>query len=497
MGNKILTESNHKFRSTLTHKEGISSEERLLLGDYNDVCKLLKARERQRGIDFYRPNPIQMAAHKSKARTIAFVAGNRSGKSTFGAAELSFHLTRKYPSWYPIERRFNRPLKIRIATDKFFKIDSVIEPKIRAYIPADEITRVKRSPQGFITKLATKHGDTIEFLTMEQDLMAFEGQDLDIFWGDEPVDRGRYIATQRGLIDRGGLTILTFTPLVEPWMKEEIVDKADGVEVEVFTANTRDNKFDVDGNPILLEADIKRFEDLLSEDEKKVRIEGHFYHLRGLVYKGLGAPHIIDAETFKYEEGYPVIGALDPHDRLPHWMIWVMVDRINDVFVMDEMIIEGTIAELAASIKAREQYYGWNVVKRVIDPNFGRTPLTGTGVSVIEELRKFRVYFAEANDNKEFGRLKVKEMLHYNMAKPIDINNKPKLYFVKNKVPRTWRSVQNHQFDEWRTGVDKDPKEKEKEKDTHGADVVRYIAVSNPEFYVPQAYEPRMAGAYY
>ena len=472
----------------------LSEIEKQLLLEHEQVLEVLNSRRRQRGMDFYVPNPIQFQAHKSKCKTIAIVAGNRAGKSSWGALEVCWAVTKKYPDWFPQERRFKKPVKIRIATDRFFKIDSVIEPKIRDYLPADEIAQVRRSPQGYLNKLITKDGSSIEFLTMEQDLMAFEGQDLDIFWGDEPVERRRYIATQRGLIDRGGQTILTFTPLIEPWMKEEIVDRADGKSIEVFTAGTRDNKFDIQGNPILREEDIAKFEDMLTDEEKETRIHGRFYHLKGLVYKEFN-PAVHCITNFKYEENFPVICVLDPHDRLPHHVIWAMIDRLNDVYVMYEMIREGTISELASYIRATEKYFNWNVIKRLIDPNFGRKPLLSTGMSVIDELYKYKCSFTEADDNKEGGRLKVKEYLHYNIGKPIDINNKPKLFFVKDKCPRTIHSMQNHQYDEWRSEIDKDAKETSKPKDEHGADCVRYCVISKPEFHQPQAYE--RAGAYY
>ena len=466
-----------------------------ILLEIEKVNQVFNARRKLRGMSFYVPNPVQFNAHKSEARIIVVCAGNRSGKSTFGAMEVAWAVTKQYPEWFPKQRQFKRPVKIRIATDRFFKIDSVIEPKLRVYLPKGEITRVRRSPQGYISKLVTRDGSFIEFLTMEQDLMAFEGQDLDVFWGDEPVERRRYIATQRGLLDRAGQTILTFTPLIEPWMKNEIIDKADGKIIAIFTADTRDNKFDIEKNPILREEDIKQFEGMLTEEEKETRIHGKFFHLKGLVYKELNpAVHFLD--EFKYEEGYPVICVLDPHDRLPHHIIWAMIDRINDIYVMYEQVKEGTIQELAALIKATEKYFAWRVVKRLIDPNFGRKPLLSTGLSVIDELYKYKVNFTEANDSEEAGRLKVKELLHYDRNKPIDINNKPKLFFVRGKVPITIHSMLNYQYAEWKHNPDeRDPKEDDKPKDVHGADCIKYLCSSQPTFYLPQAYEP--VGAYY
>ena len=453
------------------------------------LLKELENRHKERGMDFYIPNPVQIKAHQSKAKTICYVGGNRAGKTTMGAMEVTWHVTKKYPDWYPMERRFSGPVKIRIATDKFFKIDTVIEPKLRAYMPKNEIVKVRRSPQGYLTKLQTRDGSFIEFLTMEQDQMAFEGQDLDLFWGDEPVNRARYIATQRGLVDRGGYTLLTFTPLVEPWMKEELVDKADGKNIDVFTADVRDNKFDTMGNPILKEVDIQRWEDMLTDEEKETRIHGKFFHLRGVVYKELCDTHFID--NFKYELGYPVYCVLDPHDRQPHWIIWAMIDRGTDhIYIMHETIIHCTTRELAATVIGTEKYFGWNVRKRLIDPNFGRRPSKiGSNTSLIGELANFRCVFTEANDNKETGRMKVKDMLHYNKDKPIDINNRPKLYFVKDEVPQTIHSMRNLQHDEWKGDQDKDPKEEVKQKDTHGADCIRYLCVDNPTYDGPITYD--------
>lgn len=460
---------------------------------------LLKSRKKQRGIDFYVPNRVQYKAHMSKAKVIAIVKGNRMGGSTWGAMEVAYHLTKKYPKWFPYERRFNNSIKIRIATDKFFKIDSVIEPKLKEVLPLEwwRNARIRRSPQGYITKIEHRLGDFIEFLTMEQDLMAFEGQDLDFFWGDEPVERRRYVATQRGLIDRGGQTILTFTPLIEPWMKDEIVDKADGKTIDVFYGTTRDNMYDIQGNPILKEKDIQRFESMLTEDERETRIYGKFFHLKGIVYKEFNPEvHTISDSEFTYETGYPVVCVLDPHDRLPHHIIWAMIDRIDDIYVMYELVKEGTVRELAAAIRGTEKYFRWNTVRRLIDPNFGRKPLISTGLSVIQELAKYKTVFTEADDNKEAGRLRVKELLHYNKSKPIDINNKPKLFFVRERCPVTIKSIMNLQYDEWKGNIDRDPKEDVKPKDEHGAHCIRYLASSSPSFHLPSVYEPDLSGVY-
>ena len=111
----------------------------------------------------------------------------------------------------------------------------------------------------------------------------------------------------------------------------------------------------------------------------------------------------------------------------------------------------------------------------------------------MDELAKYGFSFSEANDNAEAGRLKVKEYLHFDKTRPIDLNNRPKLYFVKDKVPITIRSMLNYQYDEWRSETDRDLKEDSKQKDVHGADCVRYLCASQPSFYTPQTFELREA----
>ena len=188
------------------------------------------ARRKSRGIDYYIPNPMQFKAHQSKAKTILFCGGNRSGKSTLGAVELTFHLTRKYPDWFPRERRFKRPIKAVVVCDANQKVEKVIEPKVNEYLPKDYI-QSKRVIGGYLNRIVCKDGSTVDFLSGEQDDMAFEGADWDFYWGDEPQKKRKFDAIMRGLIDRGGYTLLTFTPLVEPWMKESLIDASDGIRI--------------------------------------------------------------------------------------------------------------------------------------------------------------------------------------------------------------------------------------------------------------------------
>lgn len=413
---------------------------------------------------------------------VSSIISANSGKSTYGAMELCYHLTGNYPDWYPKGRRLRQPIKAVISATTFAMVQRVIEPKLTSLLPLG-FYRYKRSPQGYLTRITCKNGSVCDILTLEMGDMAYESADFDFVWEDEPQAKRKREALCRGLIDRNGLEVITFTPLGEPWMKEELLDKADGKNIALFTASTRDNMFDIYGNTILSEESIKRFEDSVSEDYKETRLHGVFFTARGIVYKEFGDAHILD--DMKYEYPNPVIAILDPHDRNPHHVIWAYLDRQDDIFVDYEMIVRCELKDLASKMLEVEKRRGYRMKKRFIDPNFGRKPAAaGSNFSVIQELAKHGVKFYEPCDDIELGHMIVRDYIHYDTSKPVTATNKPKLFFSRERVPVTIRSMRNLQYQEWvgKTKEDRNPKEEEKDKDNHGADTVRYLCIERPRY---------------
>ena len=445
----------------------------------------LEGRRKNFGMDYYTPNKMQYEAHRSKAKTILLCAGNRSGKSMFGAMELCFHLTRKYPSWFPEERRFRHPIKAIISATEFAVVHRVIEPKLVSLLPKGYYT-IKRTAQGYASRLKCGDGSTVDILTLEMKDEAYESADWDFAWEDEPQHQRKRQAIIRGLTDRMGQEVITFTPLSEPWMKEELIDRADGVKISLFTADIRDNKLDINGNPILSEEAIQRFEESLTEDIKETRMRGVFFTLRGVVYKEFSDVHI---REFSYSDveynNLPVICVLDPHDRLPHHLIWAFVDRDDELYIDHELIVHCELPDLARKIKSVEKEKGYRLKRRLIDPNFGRKPAaSGSNRSVIQELSLHGAGFYEADDDIELGHMTVRDYMHYVTSKPVTAINHPHLHFSKLGCPKTIKSVRNLQYQEWQGKLkgEKNPKEVEKDRDNHGADCIRYLAISKPKY---------------
>lgn len=386
-----------------------------------------KRRRRERGIDFFVPNRCQLEALRKKAPMVAFAAGNRSGKTVSGATQLASHITLRYPKchchgeWYVKERKFTRPIKGVVVATGYPVVERTLEPKIIEFLPKECIRRIKRTPQGFLRRIETTNGSVVDILTNEMDDMAFESSDWDFAWIDEPTQKKKFLAILRGLLDRGGKSFLSFTPLVEPWMKEMIIDREDGKEIDVVRANTYDNTLDIHANPILRPEDIRRFEGQLPREMVRTRIYGEFFHLKGLVYPNFSGAHVFDeASVVSYQWSRPVFCVLDPHDRKPHHVIWAFLDEKDWLYVDRELVMEGSLKDLAKEMLSVEAASGYRLVLRLVDPNFGRKPLLTTQRSVIDELASgdYPVFFTEACDDRAAGHLAVRERLHFNSREP-------------------------------------------------------------------------------
>ena len=447
----------------------------------SDITRALEARRRLKGIENYVPNAKQERGHLSLARTVLYCGGNRAGKSTFGAAEIVYAMTKAYPDWYPQRKRFFGPTRGVVSGTSFGVVMRVIEPKLASLLTLGTYS-VKRTAQGFPSQYKFRDGSVLDVLTLEMDLMAYQGADWDIAWLDEPQSRIKFLGIKRGLVDRRGRCIITFTPLTEPWMKDEIADKADGVGIDLITVDIRENMKTVKGSPILTEENIKDFETTLPDDFRETMLHGKFFHLRGAIYQEFGDEHI---KTFDYDKKSPVICVLDPHDRVPHHVIWASIDRDDDIYVLNEWEGHVELDDLAKIILKIEKDNGYNMKRRLIDPNFGRKPAkVGTSISVMKMLASYGCGFYEGNDNMELGHMMVRNYLHFNREKEITAVNKPKLFFSRERCVKTIRSMRNLQYEEWigKTAGEKDPKEVEKDKENHGADCVRYLILSRPRY---------------
>ena len=424
---------------------------------------------------------------------------HNSGKTEGAVAEVLFHLLGWYPEWgeyngvvydYPKEKRYVGSVKVLWISPQFEHILKFVEPKFDKFLPKDKIVKKpKRNSDGSLKHMEIRHSSggisVIDFASQEQPLMAFEGSDYDIVVADEPLARPIFTAVARGLVDRGGKMIMVFTPITEQWIKEDICDKADGKFIELFQADIMDNLFNIKGLPILNKEYIKEFEKLLSDDEKETRLRGRWYHMSGMVFKELDKDvHVVD--DHKVPQGCPIYFIIDPHDRNPHWGIWVYLDKCMDAYVCGEMIKHGEPKEYSKAVLEYEKANMWKVRKRIIDPNFGNKPKSvGSNIRVIDLFRTSGLNnLILGNDEEEAGKLLIRTALKFDKSKPVSLTNRPKLYFYKNAAKESFRSLSNFQYEDWtkKSQEAKGLREKAMERNKHIFDCIKYFYNSNPRY---------------
>ncbi len=180
----------------------------------------------------YRPYEKQRRFHDAGAvhRERLFMAGNQLGKTLAGASEWAMHLTGRYPNWWR-GRRFARPVRLWAAgvtaeSTRDNPQRMLLGPPQRrdawgtAALPGDCIlgTSAARSGADTVDGIVVRHSSggasTLAFKSYEKGREKWQGETLDGVWFDEEPPLDIYSEGLTRTNATGGLTIITFTPLL-------------------------------------------------------------------------------------------------------------------------------------------------------------------------------------------------------------------------------------------------------------------------------------------
>ncbi len=409
----------------LLEQAGFSSVEELLSGHEQDVLK--EQARRLNPIKFYEPNRAQEPFHHAKTASGSipklrlFEAGNKVGKSTAGMIEgISFSLG--YKPWLPEDHPGrNTPVPVpntgRIIAEDFpTGVQQNVMSLMKEWRPVGEMPHgekwFKKNQAGYVAQIFFNNGSIIHLMSYDQDSEKFEGVDWDWTMYNEPPPREVFIANERGKIARSGYSWMAYTPLKEPWIHDEIVSKVDEDDnSQQFRGTIWDNwigtKFEsahtgkVHRGMLSLE-DIQEFEKRLTPSERRSRIFGEWQHLEGLIFgefdtmrdekTGEKIEHIVDdyipAREVMWIEG------IDPHDKKPTCMLFAFVDAEDNVWFVDQLVMEGkSVPEMADEImqkRADLRYLkpSWTVM----DVKAGGWDLAGSRSA--EAIESFETQFA-------------------------------------------------------------------------------------------------------
>ena len=294
----------------------------------------------------------------------------------------------------------------------------VIVPELKKWAPQG-MYQTKKNEQGVEYYWEWYNGSTFTLMSYTQDDDLFESFRAQGAWEDEPPPKTKHTALSRGLLLDNGKTLMTFTPLKEAWVLDEIVlsgrkdiGVVDGLNItdnpallksdtKVLMAMGLDERqikeyFDLllyedkaKGKPVIdkghaaeqyLEktvpvqqhADIAKLKILkfikdIDPSDVPPRVFGQFKSLVGRVIKEFDA-NIHKIKPFLVPTNWPVTVMIDFHLSKPQAISYWAVNPQEIHYCIAETWKNLSANEIADDIIRKQRGYGWQIEYAFIDP---------------------------------------------------------------------------------------------------------------------------------
>lgn len=417
-------------------------QKELLEIDKKDIAILLKKKlyAEQNRSEFFQPQDYQQQVIdliNAGKKTVVFQGAERTGKTTlFGVLIDAFANGRQ--AWDKQKTVLgDRPVKIRIlATDWRKHVDGVITPCLEKYLQQGSYQTPTKNTTGSQDRYLFKNGSRIDIVTHGEDTRDQRGWDGDVLMIDEPCPRDKFTANMRGLVDRGGICIITMTDVgQEPWVLDELVCNPDPKIGAITEVAMRRNKY-------LREEDILSYEKLLTTDEAQSRIYGKWSNFTGTILQEFNKDiHILKPEEqFLIPSDWLVVPIVDIHPRKEQAIGFYTASPSGMNYVVDEIWEHIHPREIAEQIIEKKKTNRWRMKVAYIDPLskgdsayiHNVNPYAENSFYTIERiLRKDGIRLEVACKDKNAGILNLKKWL-------MGPNKIPSLFFFPNCRRHIW-----------------------------------------------------------
>lgn len=296
----------------------------------------------------------------SHSKDRAIIAANQTGKTRTAAAEVSVHMTGRYPPWWR-GYRFNKPNDWLAAGTTNEQVRNIVQkalvgvmtegkrvPDGSGWIPSECIgecffrsSNVSNVLETVKIKHVSGESSTLKFQSYEQGSGKFQGYEVDGVWLDEepPLHhQDIFSEVQTRLIARSGHLLFTRTPLLgRSRIVQYFLNGGPGIW---YTTATWDQA------PHLSKADRERLWQNYPEHERATRTKGDPLMGSGGVYSS-AADEDIKCEPFP--DGIPQyfrrICGIDFGIDHPFAAVWIAYDADNDtIYLYDAYKISGQTA---------------------------------------------------------------------------------------------------------------------------------------------------------
>lgn len=418
----------------------LTKEEKLKL------LEVLEEKERRKhSRKAFVPHLGQLRVLKSNKPIKLITCGNGWGKSTFGVNLLHARATGVDP-WN--NRTTKVPSKIVVLLDNPSKIADVWKYEYSKWHDVEIITELRHGSP-YVKEWQFKNGSSVRFLTQEMDQLVFESIQFDLLLVDEICSRAQYIGLTRGQRAKGVSfeQVIIGTPISNDhaWVRQDLIQpwtEGKRPDLECFTGGTVDN---IDN---LGEGYVERFESLLTDKERRVRMFGEFMSVDGLAFGHLinDLGHLIPKIAFTWDYSWPVVVGLDPHPSKAHTAVMVGRRPTDDkLFVIKEISAKKTARDFAQSLY--EWASGYKVVEWICD-SLGSGDTTGhegfkSFIQILNEcgIKARATTFDEKSHEDAVNR--IREMLALEDAGPPIFDKSPRLRFIEDETPRSYKELKN------------------------------------------------------
>lgn len=425
--------------------------------------------------------------HTNLAPIRALFGANRSFKSTASVAEMVFHLTGRYPVWYPEKGKTKLPVPARIlVSDYRHGCGDVIAPLLNKFIPKSDIEKIVYHPQLNVPiEYRLKNKSNCQILTHEQDTEVARGWRGKCLMADEPLPQELWIENLRGVLPHGGRVWIACTLLSHFWIYDDIYTNSSS-DIWKIEAEMADN-------PYNKPQDIEMFERNIPYEQRMVRIYGKPQFLMGLVFKIFSHDiHIIKPIDIT-GNNFTRYMSIDPHSRRPSFISWFAFDGKTH-YLYDEVEVDSSSFKgIVKAIKEKECSYKDKDGKvpeislRIIDPRFCKQPGDSLDTVELEFIQSSNdinypiSFISNVDSDISRGHMKIQEMLYYDITKPIDAFNRP-MFYIFNTCHTAIRAFSHYGHKRDKLGIDRERiRVEEKYKDP--IDTCRYYFMSNPQHY--------------
>ncbi|HEU5115589.1 MAG TPA: hypothetical protein VFT74_02830 [Isosphaeraceae bacterium] len=395
----------------------------------------------------------QLEFHAIKAGPLgikALIAANRSGKTFCVVADDVIQLIdeRLVPKHLKAFKKWNGPVTIWVGAPKYTNHEATIIPLFRKIVPKEALLEgswgksFRRQPSPTLT---LANGSKVEFKTYDQDLDAWASAEIHrIHWDEEPNgDHGRVLRSEARarLISTNGDEVIGMTPLLGfSWVHDDVWEVRD-TDPNVSVVQMR-----MEDNPWNTREAIEKYAEGLTEEEKRMRLNGEFVSLGGLFFSEFREDkHVVDPVTPEHIKGHEVVIAIDP-GRQRTGVTWTSYDKDNFALVFDEYFPkEAVVPDVAAAIRAKNKTWGIKDPTYVIDPSSRNQSMINADAVEAAYARE-EIYCQWAQNKRDAGILEIKRRLQ---QKP-----EPSLLFSRD-CPQTIQQVARYardpkSQDEWK-----------------------------------------------